>query len=280
MVFFFVSFSLSAQDFDDRLKDANNKLSEDNYAEALKIYEDLLSIDSSDSTTIAWLNGYAGICNESMGDFETAISYYQKAIESNFPNLSVYDKLYGIAKKGKNYTLQESTLLSKLEMFPETELTTLKSLCYVYANLTKYDKLFDTASQLQELDPNNFKYYYFKGLAKQYLGDTQAAIAFYKEACTFNISDFSTNRNLGLLIYNNVSKKYELENKKYNSLNKPTRLDYHNYNKATELLQKQYLESEPFLIQAYEKKPDDVLKKALYNLYVRTNRKEKAQNFH
>lgn len=268
-----------AQVMDKELQDASNKLGAGDYKEALLIYDKYVNSSEADSISLSWINVYSGMCQENLDNKELAIKHYKQAIMYKFPNLNVYNKLYKLAKESNDYPLQEFVLIQKHKMFPETKEEVMKSLCYVYANSQKFERLYESASFLSENYSKNYKYYYFKGLAKQCLGEIKEAIKNYYLAHELNPDDYGTNKNLGVLMYNMSSASYEAETTKYNSLKKPTRTDYHNYNVATKLIEQEYLKIEPFLIKSYEAKPDAGLKKALYNLYVRTGRKTLAIKF-
>lgn len=279
LILFLISIQANAQDFDALMRSANNLMSEEKYEEALVVFKDMLALEESDSVRLSWINGYTGICMEELGREDDAVSYYKKAIDLQFPNYSIYDKLYSIAKTRKDYALQRFVLEAKLYMFPEQEPASLKSLCYVLANLRDYKNLVSTADKALQFDPQNFKYYYFKGLSYQHLKDIEKASESYEYALALKPDDHSSNMNLGLMLYNQISAKFEAENKKYNSLAKPTRVEYTAYTKATEALKKDYLKAEPYLVQAFIVKPNTSLNKALYNLYVRTGQKEKIESF-
>lgn len=268
----------SGQDFDEKLKLTNKLVSEEKYEEAIEAYQSLINSGEGDSIQLAWVYGYSGTCYESLGKTDEAVSSYIKAVEMGFPNYSVYDKLNSIGKKKKDYQAQKVALEAKARMFPEVEVASLKSLCYVYANLKEYQQLEKTTATLISFPPVGYKTYYFRAVAFQQTKNVSEAMVNYKEALAVKPDDYGSNMNLGLIMYNLTSAKFEKQNKSYEAIAKPTRVDYSNYTKATEQLKKEYLEAEPYLLKAYQTKKNATLNKALYNLYARTQQKEKIES--
>ncbi len=268
-----------AQDIETRLDEIKSSMIDNNFETSLKQCEALLESGVSDTTQLALLYGYTGLSNEVLGNKMEAISYYQKAVELQFPQLDIYDKLIALSKKEKLDSIYEFALLEKLKAFPEYNQEITKSLAYLYVNTKQYEKLLSSTNQLLEWYPENVNYLYFKGIALENLTQVEEAKKFYKETLKFDAGHVGANMSLGMILYKEGSEIFASEKKKYESKAKPDRVDYLNYNKGIEAGKNIYKEALPCLLKAYESGSYPALKQVLFNTYVRLEQKDKAEAY-
>lgn len=270
---------VNAQDVDSKIDNIKSTLINGNYEAGLKECETLLQTGISDTMKLALVYGYAGLSSEALKHKTEALTYYRKAVELQMPQLDVYDKLINLAKKEKNDSVYEYALLEKLKAFPEYNDEVKKSLAYLYINTKQYEKLLITAGELVNMNKGDANYMYFNGVALQNLNRTEEAKVFYADVLKINPNHSGANMSLGLIIYNEGSDVFLKRKKEYESIAKPDRVDYHNYEKGIEKGKTLYREALPCLLKAYESGSYPDLKPVLFNLYVRLEQKDKAEPY-
>lgn len=266
----------SAQNFQENLDAANTEFRKGNFKEAVELFNSLLASESGDSLQMAYAHGYLGVCLEETGDKKGAISNYKKSISFGIDEYQIYDRAIKLSKAEKNDEVYELALVNGIKTFPETEQEFSKKLAYHYFNNQRYDDLLKVTDVLLSLDISNAIYHYFKGAALQSTGQLEAAEGSYEMALALNPDHLNSNLQYGMILFNKGSHIYESEKKKYESLAKPTRLDYTNYNKAIVKGNEYYKRAEVYLVKYYQNKPNTQVKKALFNLYTRLGDKSKA----
>lgn len=274
-----VSFMLSAQDFESSLNKANSKFFDENYEEALSDYKSLIESEVGDTMQRSWAFGYVGVCLQELGNTKEAVGYYRKSMDMGTPGPSFYSKLLAIYKSEKNIEGQEFVLLSKRKNMPHEYRSAVKSLAYLYVNSKQFKKLLPVCDELIAYYPTNYKYRYFKAISYQKLKDIEKAKIEYRAAIKLKPEDVNSNMNLGMILFLTANKSYDKTVKKYESLAKPTDANYQKCKKDLAADRKLMQEAEPFLLTAYNGKPNANLKNALFNLYRKCNEHAKAKNY-
>ena len=271
--------TVNAQDVNEKIDNIKSTLINGNYAEGLKQCEEVLKSGISDTMQLAMVYGYAGLSSEALKHKTEAIYYYKKAVALQMPQLDVYDKLINLSKKEKNDSVYEYALLEKLKVFPEYSDEVKKSLAYLYINTKQYENLLDITNELLTLHPKEVNYLYFKGVALQNLNKPEEAKVFYTETLNLDPEHSGANMSLGLILYNNGSEIFLKKKKEYESIAKPDRVDYHNYDVGIEKGRVLYRQAIPHLIKAYESGSYPDLKPIIFNAYIRLEQKEKAEPY-
>ena len=271
--------TVNAQDVNEKIDNIKSTLINGNYAEGLKQCEEVLKSGISDTMQLAMVYGYAGLSSEALKHKTEAIYYYKKAVALQMPQLDVYDKLINLSKKEKNDSGYEYALLEKLKVFPEYSDEVKKSLAYLYINTKQYENLLDITNELLTLHPKEVNYLYFKGVALQNLNKPEEAKVFYTETLNLDPEHSGANMSLGLILYNNGSEIFLKKKKEYESIAKPDRVDYHNYDVGIEKGRVLYRQALPHLIKAYESGSYPDLKPIIFNAYIRLEQKEKAEPY-
>ena len=271
--------TVNAQDVNEKIDNIKSTLINGNSAEGLKQCEEVLKSGISDTMQLAMVYGYAGLSSEALKHKTEAIYYYKKAVALQMPQLDVYDKLINLSKKEKNDSVYEYALLEKLKVFPEYSDEVKKSLAYLYINTKQYENLLDITNELLTLHPKEVNYLYFKGVALQNLNKPEEAKVFYTETLNLDPEHSGANMSLGLILYNNGSEIFLKKKKEYESIAKPDRVDYHNYDVGIEKGRVLYRQALPHLIKAYESGSYPDLKPIIFNAYIRLEQKEKAEPY-
>ena len=271
--------SIYAQTIDSKIDDIKSALINGDYEAGLNVCEALLKSGISDNKQLALVYGYAGLSSEALKRKTEAINYYKKAVELQMPQLDVYDKLINLSKKEKNDSIYEFALLEKLEAFPEYNDEVKKSLAYLYINTKQYEKLLSTTNELLSLYPGDTNYLYFKGVALQNLNQVEEAKLLFAEVLKLNSEHSGANMSLGLIIYNDGSEVFLQKKKKYESIAKPDRVDYWEYEKGIEQGKTLYRQALPHLLKAYESGSYPDLKPIIFNSYIRLEQKDKAESY-
>ena len=271
--------TVNAQDVNEKIDNIKSTLINGNYAEGLKQCEEVLKSGISDTMQLAMVYGYAGLSSEALKHKTEAIYYYKKAVALQMPQLDVYDKLINLSKKEKNDSVYEYALLEKLKVLPEYSDEVKKRLAYLYMNTKQYENLLDITNELLTLHPKEVNYLYFKGVALQNLNKPEEAKVFYTETLNLDPEHSGANMSLGLILYNNGSEIFLKKKKEYESIAKPDRVDYHNYDVGIEKGRVLYRQALPHLIKAYESGSYPDLKPIIFNAYIRLEQKEKAEPY-
>ena len=275
----FTAMVVKSQDVDSRIDDIKSALINGDYETGLKQCESLLQSGVGEPSQLALIYGYAGLSSEVLKRKAEALIYYKKAVELQMPQLDVYDKLINLAKKEKNDSIYEFALLEKLKAFPEYNDEVKKSLVYLYINSKQYEKMLTVTNELLVLYPNNDNYLYFRGVAYQNFNKIEDAKVTYAEVLKINPDHAGANMSLGLIIYNEGSEVFLQKKKRYESIAKPDRVDYWEYEKGFEMGKTIYRKALPHLLKAYESGSYPELKPILFNTYVRLEQKDKAEQY-
>ncbi len=278
--FLFLYFlSVQAQDPETLLGNADNAFMEKRYEEALQQYKNIISLTGTDSVIRALAYGHAGLCSEELGENENALAYYKEALLLQIPRLTIFDMMINLAKQEEDDSAYEFALVQKMKAFPDFEAPVVQSLAYHYYNTKQYEKLLGATGELTEWFPGNARFHYFKAIAEQNLGDTEAAKLSFQKALELEPDHPGANMGMGMLLYNEATELFTKAIKAYESIENPDRVDYYNYNKSIEKPQAIYRQAIPYLLKAYEDKAYSGLRGAIYNSYMRLEDMENANKY-
>jgi tetratricopeptide (TPR) repeat protein len=269
-------YTTQAQDFDQKLNDAKMAMMDRNYSSGLEICESLIASQTGDSTQLSSAYAYAGMACEALKRTPDAINYYQKAVAMKIPQLDIYEKLISLSKKEKNNEVYEFALNAKAAEFPEDYQDIAKSLANHYANTQQYEKLLSKTDELLNWEPDNINYLFFKAVALQQTGKADESKEYYKKVLALDPNHPGANMSIGLMLFNEGTAIFDKRKKEYESIAKPDRVDYYNYEKGIEKGKEIYREALPYLLKAYESGSYPNLKAALFRSYSLLEEKQKA----
>lgn len=274
-----LSSAFGQEDYKPLLQEANNAYMDKKYEEALVKYEKVLQIGIPDSIDKSWVFGYAALCSEELSQPEKAKSFYRQAVEYGYPNPTIYNKMVTFSKKNNDTEGQEFALLKLKKNFSDESASANNRLVALYTNTKSYDKLNVLYDELIIKDTADYKLYYNKATVLGQLNKLDEAKKYYLKTLSINPSDPNSNMNIGLMLYNQGTVIYDREKSKYNKLAKPSQMDYVNYQRSIRRGKDLYLEAETYLVKSGNADTNPAVKKALFNIYDRTEQPAKAQKY-
>jgi tetratricopeptide (TPR) repeat protein len=257
----------------------NSAFSEKQYDKALELYEKALTLGISDSIDRAWILGYAGMCYEELNQPQKAKEYYTNSILFGFPNTAIYNKMVSFSKKNNDLDGQEFALINLKKKFPEETDNVNSKLVTIYNAKKDNSKLLVLYDEMIARDSSNYRLFLNKGNILAQQNKRNEAKNLYNQALKLNPEDAKANMYLGLMLYNEGTEIYDREKAKYNRLKTPTTNDYVQYQRNVMKGKNLYNEAEPYLVRAYNAEQDATVKKALFNIYDRTDQPAKAQKY-
>ncbi len=277
---------------------AYGKLDKGDYANTIKIYDDLLQVYKYDSKGIMIQNNLSrkqlweltAYANTKAGNTTRSKELYNILIDSAYNKKSVYTSLYNLYMNEKD-TVKALSVLEKAErifvedpIFSEIEIQ-------LYLASGNSNVFIEKVSQKIAKSPDNGKYYYYRGLTyediRNELANKKAPVSAidsmnkliepdYKKAVELNENDTFSQYNLGVFYYNKcvpiINKIGHLDDKKPDYKMKRDQLE----TEKTNLL----VQARPHLEKAYELKDDDLqIVLALQHLYEQLKMTDKAKEF-
>jgi len=278
--FLFTILAVHAQDdFNTFIKKANLALNESKYVEALTNFEDAFKQQLPDSSVVAWNAGLAGICAQELQNNDRATEYFLMAIQYKTTDLDIYNRLLILAENTKNDEALEKVLIAGKRNFPELTSKNNNKLLYHYYNSQQYDRTIEIAEEILNKNPNQENVKYFKSVALYKTDKIDMAIDELNSILLVNPANENANSMLGIIYYQKATDKFDGFIENYNKLKNPDRVDYSNYNKNILTCKPDYEKALPYLLKAYEKKKDNVVRVAIFNSYIRLEQKNKAENY-
>lgn len=236
------------------------KAATEHFSSAVKIGENPL-VEQVDTVVIY----YTGLSAQLATDYETAIKFYQKAIELNFEGgagniyYNIFEAYQSIEKTEEGLKYLEDGFVK----FPKNQ-TILYGLINYYIN--KGDdpsKVLDYIYKAMEVDPNVPSLYFAEGMLHDKLGKFEAAEKAYKKAIEIKPDFFDALYNIGVLYYNKGVKLIEEANKV------PAR-EVEKYDALLDKASVEFKHSIPYMEKSYELEPsNEVVLETLRTLYFR-----------
>lgn len=279
LIFLFQTALAQEENFLTFIKKANNALSNSDYTEALTNFNAAFQKELPDSSVVAWNAGLAGICAEESQNEDKAIEYFKLAMAYKTQDTDIYDRLLALAKKNNDISLEEMVLISLKNNFPEKASKYNSKLLYVYFNSQQYEKAIAVVNELLADEPQSNNIMYMKAVAMHKTGQTDLAMEDLAQILTTEPNNVKANSMLGIIYYQKAEKRFNKLTDNYNNLKDPDRVDYWHYTKEILTCNPDYKKAITYLTIAYEKEPNDVLRAAIYNSYIRLEQKDKAYKY-
>ncbi|MBI5376818.1 MAG: tetratricopeptide repeat protein [Candidatus Schekmanbacteria bacterium] len=154
------------------------------YDEAIKVYKDVLNIDSHDQFV------YAALVNvyTDMGDIDKTLSVWEESVKANPENP---DALYGLGlayQKIGNVSLAVENINKAVKLAdkntPKINIVNYHLvLMNIYFRMGEYEKCIKETEEIISIDYKSAKAYYFKGLCEQKIkNDLRAVVLSFKKA--------------------------------------------------------------------------------------------------
>ncbi len=275
------------------------KLDKGDYANTLKIYENLLQVYKYDNKGVMMTNNLSrkqlweltAYANTKAGNTTRSKELYNILIDSNYTKKSVYTSLYNLYINDKDTTKAIGVLEKAERVFTEDPIFSEIEI-QLYLASGNSNIFIEKVSQKIEKNPDVGKYYYYRGLTYEDLRNevsskksTPASTIDslnkliepdYKKAVELNDNDTFSHYNLGAFYYNLcvpiINKMGKPDDKKPDYKIRLAKLEA----EKKELLDK----ARPHLEKAYELKDDDrPIVLALQHLYEQLKMTDKSKEF-
>lgn len=249
------------------------------YKNALLCFEKALNMCTDNQADIVWTASLAGICAQHMEDFPKAFSLFEIAIKNNCKDIDVYTRGLLIAEQLNDPVKEEQMLLAARKNVDGAYKTYTTRLLNLYFRDQQFDKAISVADELLLLDATQTQVIKIKGFSLIKIGKQNEAIPIFETILAANPKDLESLMQLGLIYYERGSLIFDKAKENYKSIKNPTQINYTEYRMQNEKSGTDYRKAIPYLEKAYQIKPDDGLKNALFKSYSRTGNVPKANQF-
>lgn len=195
--------------------------------------------------TLAVYNG--GLAAEQAGDYETAISQYQKAADAGYLGPKIYLYMANLYNKQEMPEKYLEVVKQGRAKFPEDGDLIVYELNYYLRN-NKFEEAENSLKLAIEKEPNNKQLYFSLGVVYDNLKKYDMAITQYQKAIEIDSTYFDPIFNLGALYFN---KGVEMNNAA-NEIE-----DNEKYNAARAKAKEEFIKAQPWLEKAHRLDPND-----------------------
>ena len=175
---------------------ANNSFKNRKYADALKYFTIL---DSIDKTNISISHNLALLCQE-LGYYQRSVSYYEKLI-INRPRPEYFMVAANLYESLNDESNTIRVLSAGSNAFPNNR-DILFKLLNILLNRNEYSEIIKFTGQALKLDENNINLNYLAGFSHEMSGNINKAEEYYKTIININPNNYEANYALGLLYLN------------------------------------------------------------------------------
>jgi tetratricopeptide (TPR) repeat protein len=175
---------------------ANTSFKNRNYADALKYFTIL---DSIDQNNISVTHNLALLCQET-GNYIKAVGYYEKLIV-NRPKPEYFMVLANLYESLNDEMNTIRVLSAGSKAYPANRDLVFK-LINILLIRNDYQEIIKFTGQALKLDENNINLNYLAGFSHEMTGDVMKAEEYYKIILTINPNNYEANFALGLLYLN------------------------------------------------------------------------------
>lgn len=167
----------------------------ENFAEAHLAVDALIESAPSSSEVL----NYKGLIFQAEGDYETAISFYEEALE-----LSGEGNANALFNRGRAYLINGRTDdaigdLRRLTTLTPDNPSAWSALGIAYSNQSNWGKAIESFNQAISLDEESYRDHNLIASAYRYTGRQSEAIKILKESIKINSSFYLSHKNLGIL---------------------------------------------------------------------------------
>lgn len=261
--------------FDILCDSAQKEMNNGELVKALHIYDKAFEVGSVDSGKVIWTATICSMCASQLDDEKALMNYNNIAIAHGSVDESVIDQQLDLAKKYKDLETAEKVLL-KAKGNREIARKYTAKLLYFYYNNKRYDETLLIADEVLAFNPKNVNALFFKGVALLNVNKEEAGIEVLEGILADHPNNEKANLQMGLLHYNKASAIFDGANKKYKSIETPTRVDFHNYTQEIKLAEEDYKRSLPYLEKSNAIAPKEYVSQAI--LLTKNRLKQLAQD--
>ena len=226
--------------------DAVNSYNAKEYDKAVASYKLASQIRPQDTTAVL----YSAYASEAKKDFVSAKANYNQLLTMNYKSVTVYSRLFQMAKQENNQAEAAKVLQQALAAYPTNKGFMLEDLNMSLAGGKGEDAL-SKINKTIAADPSNSNLYAVRGSIYDQQKKPDLALADYMKAVELDPKNFDAQFNLGVNNYNKAADAYT----------KASKMDLKTYQvsgKKLEAVGKKYFEAAvPYFEKALVLQPDD-----------------------
>ncbi len=203
--------------------DAVNSYNAKEYDKAIASYKLASQIKPQDTTAVL----YSAYASEAKQDFATAKANYNQLLGMNYKSVTLFSRLFQMAKQEKNQVEAAKVLQQALAAYPNNKGFMLEDLNMSLVSGKGEDALAKINKTIAA-DPTNSNLYAVRGSMYDQQKKQDLALADYKKAIELDPNNFDAQFNLGVYNYNRAAdaytkaskmdlKTYQVLGKKYES---------------------------------------------------------------
>lgn len=234
--------NLYGRAFNDAVTSYNAK----DYDKAIASYKLASQIKPQDTTAVL----YSAYASEAKQDFPAAKASYNQLLAMNYKSVTLYSRLFQMAKQENNQAEAAKILQQALLAYPTNKGFMLEDLNMSLAGGKGEDALGKINKSIAA-DPSNSNLYAVRGSMYDQQKKTELAVADYKKAVELDPKNFDAQFNLGVYNYNKAADFYT----------KASKMDLKTYQisgKKSEVEGKRFFEAAvPYFERALELQPND-----------------------
>ena len=234
--------NLYGRAFNDAVTSYNAK----DYDKAIASYKLASQIKPQDTTAVL----YSAYASEAKQDFSAAKASYNQLLTMNYKSVTLYSRLFQMAKQENNQAEAAKILQQALVAYPTNKGFMLEDLNMSLAGGKGEDAL-GKINKAIAADPSNSNLYAVRGSMYDQQKKTELAVADYKKAVELDPKNFDAQFNLGVYNYNKAADFYT----------KASKMDLKTYQvsgKKSEVEGKKFFEAAvPYFERALELQPND-----------------------
>jgi tetratricopeptide (TPR) repeat protein len=225
---------------------AVNSYNAKEYDKAIESYKLASKIKPQDTTAVL----YSAYASEAKQDFAGAKSSYNQLLGMNYKSVTLYSRLFQMAKQQNDNAEAAKVLQQALAAYPNNKTFMLEDLNLSLAS-GKGDEALTKISKTIAADPTNSNLYAVRGSMYDQQKKSDLALADYRKAVELDPNNFDAQFNLGVYNYNKAADAYT----------KSSKMDLKTYQvsgKKMEAEGKKYFEaSVPYFEKALQLQPED-----------------------
>lgn len=234
--------NLYGRAFNDAVTSYNAK----DYDKAIASYKLASQIKPQDTTAVL----YSAYASEAKQDFPAAKTSYNQLLAMNYKSVTLYSRLFQMAKQENNQSEASKILQQALVAYPTNKGFMLEDLNMSLAGGKGEDALGKINKSIAA-DPSNSNLFAVRGSMYDQQKKTELAVADYKKAVELDPKNFDAQFNLGVYNYNKAADFYT----------KASKMDLKTYQvsgKKAEVEGKKFFEAAvPYFERALELQPND-----------------------
>lgn len=268
--------SVAQENFNSLNEKGNSSIEKQNYSEALAFFKKAIEMGTDNKNDLVYTSSIAGICAQKIDDSNQAIFFFGNAINNGCKEEDIYERYFNLIKPQKDLVKEEFAMQQARKNIPEASGKYTVMLLNFYFNHQYFDKVVQIANEPMSGSVNQSQVVTLKAISLAKLGKMNEAIESLENFIKSNPDSYDASKQLGLIYYDSAFEINTKAKNDYKSIKKPPWTDYNLFLQKEKKSMEQFKKALPNLEKGYQIKADEILKKALYNTYIKLGNNAKA----